>query len=56
MKSKLMTILEKLPLDEAATLDQTDENAAETSIVTQSTGSSFRDINCFTKHRDSCRM
>ena len=32
MKSKLVTILEKLPLDEAATLDQTDENAADTSI------------------------
>ena len=40
--SKLMSIFEKFPLDEAATLDQTDD-AADTSIF-------------FTKHRDSCRI
>ena len=37
MKSKLMTFLEKLPLDEVPSLDQTDENAAGTSTSSQST-------------------
>ena len=37
IKSKLMTILEKLPLDEVPSLDQTDENAAGISTSSQST-------------------
>ena len=37
MKSNLLTNLEKLPLHEAPSSDQTDENAAGTSTFSQST-------------------